>query len=316
MKIRATFVGALLAVSAFVSPRPVQAQAFVYPLTGWITSSYWTRVTYRATGWHEALDISSYSGGWKLVGAGRAGTVRFAGWGGSFGNLVIVKHESGYETYYGHSYKLLVWGGKWVNRNENIMYEGSTGLSSGPHVHWELRRWNVPTYMPGVGGNYVVRGRGLPYSYAGLGGTPSSGGIQTNSVNVALKVKIGTDLNVRSGPGTGYSILGHIDARTATRVYVASRQTTGGNWYLIDFDNRTGWVGATYVTRVAGVTACVSNVDHLNVRYGPGFTYGVRGDAPRYKQYVRVAVSGAWSKINYGGVTHWVYTPYTWLKKF
>ena len=42
-------------------------------------------MTYRASGYHQALDISSYSGGWKPVGTGRHGNVEFAGWGGSFG---------------------------------------------------------------------------------------------------------------------------------------------------------------------------------------------------------------------------------------
>ena len=160
---------------------PVSAQAFVYPLSGWITQGFWTPVNYRASGYHQALDISSYSGGWKLVGAGRRGTVRFAGWNNSYGNMVIINHGSGYETYYGHSYQLIAWTGKWVNTNENIMYEGSTGFSSGPHVHWELLRWGVPNYMPGWAGNWVTRGNYLGQGYAGLDNAWGGGGTTTTT---------------------------------------------------------------------------------------------------------------------------------------
>jgi murein DD-endopeptidase MepM/ murein hydrolase activator NlpD len=67
------------------------------------------------------------------------GRVTFAGWKGGYGKLIIVKHPNGYQTYYGHCSRLLKKPGQLVEQGEVIARVGSTGLSTGPHVHYEVR---------------------------------------------------------------------------------------------------------------------------------------------------------------------------------
>jgi len=68
------------------------------------------------------------------------GVVEFAGWKGGYGNLVIIKHPKGYETRYGHLSKIAVRKGQRVKAGDYIGNVGSTGLSTGPHLHLEMRR--------------------------------------------------------------------------------------------------------------------------------------------------------------------------------
>ncbi|WP_338200880.1 peptidoglycan DD-metalloendopeptidase family protein [Candidatus Nephthysia bennettiae] len=86
---------------------------------------------------HTGLDIGA-SGG-TTIHAADAGVVSFAGWGGGYGNVVIVTHGNGYSTLYGHMAAFAAGTGDRVNRGQPIGYEGSTGFSTGPHLHFEIR---------------------------------------------------------------------------------------------------------------------------------------------------------------------------------
>ncbi len=73
--------------------------------------------------------------------AAASGRVIFAkvGWNGAYGNLTIIQHDNGTQTYYAHQSKLAVSAGDYVNQGEVIGYVGSTGRSTGPHLHFEVR---------------------------------------------------------------------------------------------------------------------------------------------------------------------------------
>ncbi len=86
---------------------------------------------------HEGVDISAPRGTPILAAA--KGTVTFAGWRTGLGNLVEIDHGYGYVTRYGHASKLLVRRGQKVTRGEVIAQVGSTGISTSPHLHYEVR---------------------------------------------------------------------------------------------------------------------------------------------------------------------------------
>jgi len=70
--------------------------------------------------------------------------VTFSGWEEGFGLLVVIDHGNGYESYYGHLSKLLVSAGQTVAQGETIALSGNTGLSTGPHLHFEVRYLGSP----------------------------------------------------------------------------------------------------------------------------------------------------------------------------
>lgn len=85
---------------------------------------------------HEGIDILGFYG--NPVYATGAGTVKFTGWNGGLGLTVIIDHGFGYETTYGHLSKIVVREGQKVNRFQKIGECGNTGLSTGPHLHYEV----------------------------------------------------------------------------------------------------------------------------------------------------------------------------------
>lgn len=92
---------------------------------------------YRRSGFHTGVDFALRKG--SPVYASDGGTVSFSGWKGGYGYLVIINHGNGMQTYYAHNSKLLVSRGDKVGKGEQIAKVGSTGNSSGPHVHFEVR---------------------------------------------------------------------------------------------------------------------------------------------------------------------------------
>jgi murein DD-endopeptidase MepM/ murein hydrolase activator NlpD len=95
---------------------------------------------------HPILRRRSFHKGWDMprpygtaVKASREGRVIFAGWQGGYGRLVIVKHAGGLRTWYGHLSKITVSAGDRVNKGQLIGHVGSSGLSTGPHLHFEVR---------------------------------------------------------------------------------------------------------------------------------------------------------------------------------
>ncbi|WP_457625628.1 peptidoglycan DD-metalloendopeptidase family protein [Persephonella sp.] len=111
------------------------------PLYGRITS----RFGYRKDpfngkrAFHSGIDLRArYK---QPVFATANGYVEFAGWSSGYGKLVIIRHRYGYKTYYGHLAKIRVKKGRWVKAGTVIGYAGSTGRSTGVHLHYEIRRY-------------------------------------------------------------------------------------------------------------------------------------------------------------------------------
>ena len=111
---------------------------YVWPLHGRLTSYFGRRNLGMGTAaFHRGLDIAAPTG--STIVAARSGTVTFAGWSDrGYGNLVKIRHAGGAETWYAHASRLLVRVGQSVAQGEPIALVGSTGLSTGPHLHLEL----------------------------------------------------------------------------------------------------------------------------------------------------------------------------------
>lgn len=109
------------------------------PLTGRISSKFGSRFhpIDKKTKFHGGVDIAVPRG--TPINSAADGVVTFAGKRGGYGNVVIVEHADGRETFYAHCDKLLVEKGQIVSGGELIAKAGSTGKSTGPHLHFELR---------------------------------------------------------------------------------------------------------------------------------------------------------------------------------
>lgn len=107
---------------------------FAWPVSGaMISSSYgerWGRT-------HKGVDLVS---GNRTIKAADAGTVSFAGVQNGYGNVVIVNHNNGYVTYYGHLSSISVSTGQKLGQGSPIGIMGSTGRSTGTHLHFEIRK--------------------------------------------------------------------------------------------------------------------------------------------------------------------------------
>jgi len=118
----------------------------VWPLTYYheISSSYGWRI-HPITGQrslHTGIDIPAPTG--TPVRAAGNGVVIFSGWYGAYGNMIIIDHGDGRSTLYGHQSQRLVSEGQEVKANQIIGYVGSTGWSTGPHLHFEVRENGNP----------------------------------------------------------------------------------------------------------------------------------------------------------------------------
>lgn len=113
-------------------------RAFDWPLQGRISSPFGTR-------WgrmHNGLDIAVPTG--TQVRATADGRISFAGWNGGYGILVIIDHGNGIETRHAHLSRLNVQVGQKVDRGQVVAFSGNTGVSTGPHLHYEIRYRNNP----------------------------------------------------------------------------------------------------------------------------------------------------------------------------
>lgn len=116
-----------------------------WPVNGSISSHYGKREHPRSgeINFHSGLDISSSPG--NPVRATADGIVSFSGWHGGSGNLVALEHGHGFSTFYAHNRTIAVKVGQKIKRGEVISYVGSTGDSTGPHVHYEIWKDGKPT---------------------------------------------------------------------------------------------------------------------------------------------------------------------------
>lgn len=106
------------------------------PVSGRITSRFGVNESIRDHS-HGGLDIGAANG--TPIVAAADGVVKLAQYNGGYGNLVIISHGNGVETYYGHCSKLYVSAGQSVSAGEKIAAVGSTGHSTGNHLHFEVR---------------------------------------------------------------------------------------------------------------------------------------------------------------------------------
>jgi murein DD-endopeptidase MepM/ murein hydrolase activator NlpD len=133
-------------VTSYSGPVPTNARgtgAFVWPVSGSLTQLYW---------WgHRAIDIGAPTG--SAVVASDGGYVSFVGWTDiGYGYLIILDHANGYSSYYAHLSQMYVMVGQQVERGQVIGAVGSTGNSTGPHLHLEIRyngnEQNPLVYLP------------------------------------------------------------------------------------------------------------------------------------------------------------------------
>ena len=114
---------------------------------------------------HTGIDFPA-SAGTRIKATGR-GVVIFAGWNtGGYGNLVVVKHRLGFATWYAHMSRIASRPGQAVSGGTLLGYVGSTGRSTGPHLHFEVRRFDTPVNP-------------LPYLLAGTAALASPPGMNT-----------------------------------------------------------------------------------------------------------------------------------------
>jgi len=119
---------------------------FRRPIPGKLVSGYGMR-THPVTGkrsTHKGIDLDGYTG--EPIYAAGSGTIKRAvksGWGGGYGLYVVIDHGAN-DTLYAHMSRVAVSSGQYVNEGDVIGYVGSTGQSTGPHVHFEVRRNNGP----------------------------------------------------------------------------------------------------------------------------------------------------------------------------
>ena len=118
---------------------PSNSGGMIWPVSGPITSPFgWrTHPIFGNQRFHSGLDIGADYG--VPIHAAKAGTVSHAGWIGGYGNTVMIEHGDGIVTLYGHNQSLNVSVGQQVSQGQVIAYCGSTGNSTGPHCHFEVR---------------------------------------------------------------------------------------------------------------------------------------------------------------------------------
>jgi murein DD-endopeptidase MepM/ murein hydrolase activator NlpD len=132
--------------SAGSTPAGASSAGFIWPVSAPITSPFGMR-------WgtlHPGLDLGAPYG--SAIHAAKAGTVVWCGWMSGYGNLVMIDHGGGIATAYGHQSRIAVGCNQQVSQGQVIGYVGSTGYSTGPHLHFEVRVNGAPVdplgYLP------------------------------------------------------------------------------------------------------------------------------------------------------------------------
>ena len=128
-------VDEIIEVGTKQPPKKAATGRFMRPANGYISSRYGYR---RSMGdFHTGVDFAGPTG--TPIYASDGGKVTYAGWKGNYGYCVFIDHGNGYTTVYAHCSKLLVKVGQSVAKGETIAKVGSTGRSTGPHLHFEIR---------------------------------------------------------------------------------------------------------------------------------------------------------------------------------
>ncbi|HZQ27640.1 MAG TPA: peptidoglycan DD-metalloendopeptidase family protein [Acidimicrobiales bacterium] len=124
----------------------ISGTGLIWPMRGTITSPFGPRWG----GFHPGIDIATAYG--TPIHAAKGGTVIFAGWQSGYGNYTCIDHGGGFSTCYAHQSQIAVSDGQQVSQGQVIGYEGNTGYSTGPHLHFETRVNGTPQnpmkYLP------------------------------------------------------------------------------------------------------------------------------------------------------------------------
>jgi murein DD-endopeptidase MepM/ murein hydrolase activator NlpD len=115
--------------------------SFIWPATGALTTYFGDNPAYYGPGGHNGLDIANVQGTPLLAADG--GVVILAAWSGGLGNAVAIDHQNGFVTWYGHCVSFAVSPGQRVARGQVVAYMGTTGNSTGPHIHFIIVRNGV-----------------------------------------------------------------------------------------------------------------------------------------------------------------------------
>jgi murein DD-endopeptidase MepM/ murein hydrolase activator NlpD len=129
----------------WIERQEINGDLFVWPASGRITSAYgWRRWPFgegNVRHFHSGMDIGA---GWgNSVRAAMSGRVSSVGWDNVLGNFIVISHHSGYRTMYGHLSAVRVKSGAYVGTGERIGDVGSTGMSTGPHLHFTVYKNGV-----------------------------------------------------------------------------------------------------------------------------------------------------------------------------
>lgn len=285
------------------------ADQFLWPMSGQVTSIYWECRSSCAR-YHRGVDIAN--GCDTPIYAARAGTVTVGNDPSGYGNYVKLNHDYGYETLYAHMASVSVSNGQSVTTSTVLGYEGSTGASTGCHVHFEVRQDDngpaneVKQFVPSTIGQSITRGAKVPYE------------LSLDKVKTTTSVLDGPNVNLVSGEGNV-----QIGTAQAGERYVAFSKwtnTAGETWKALSFNGRVGWIRADKLEKVAGTVALVGTDGALNVRSGAGSTNSDIGDVFGAQQYDRLAsatdsAGATWYKINYDGANGagvgWIHGGYT-----
>lgn len=133
-------------------PRSSSSSGFQWPVSGRVSSGFGYRVhpIFKTRRLHAGLDVGAGSG--TPIYAAKGGTVLSAGWRNGYGNTVMILHDGGLVSLYAHQSRIATSAGASVDGGELIGYVGSTGWSTGPHLHFEIRVGGSPVdprpYLP------------------------------------------------------------------------------------------------------------------------------------------------------------------------
>ncbi|MCX5381406.1 LysM peptidoglycan-binding domain-containing M23 family metallopeptidase [Streptomyces sp. NBC_00091] len=136
---------------------PATTSGFTAPVGGGVSTQYRVSGAMWSSGYHTGVDFIASTG--TTIKAVGAGTVVSAGWGGAYGNEVVIKHADGKYSQYGHLSQLSVSVGQSVTGGQRIGLSGATGNVTGPHLHFEIR--TGPSYGSDIDPLAYLRSKGV-----------------------------------------------------------------------------------------------------------------------------------------------------------
>ncbi|MBI3590757.1 MAG: peptidoglycan DD-metalloendopeptidase family protein [Candidatus Melainabacteria bacterium] len=137
-------INRLVGGESFSGPSLPGKGVFAYPIRGRLTSPFGMRrhPIFKVVSFHSGVDLAAPFG--SPIKASDSGRVIFNGWYGGYGKVVIVDHGMNYSTLYAHLSRTSVSRGRNIEQGEIVGYEGQTGYSTGPHLHFEVRKSGRP----------------------------------------------------------------------------------------------------------------------------------------------------------------------------